>query len=233
MYVFLVACSIFLSACRPRNPAYEEEASKERGKRMIRIENVAVAEKTLTLNYQVSNPFKYDIWVCEDVDIYGNYDVETRITPGTLHIRLCFHLECNLVFEMGVFAKYRRLLPGESHSGKILLNLPIRNASPVYRFDEDRTKYKQVLLQRAVFEVGYMEGRDINAALEMVKRIKRDIPDANNIVNMPKVRDEIADGQSHTFAYVPHIWPGLSREISAKVVITDVAIPCSVVIDEK
>ena len=85
-----------LGGCSRRAQPPEEETAESIGKRMIHIENFTVTDKALTLDYKVSNPFGYDIWVCEDIDIPGTYHVETRISPGTLNIKLCFNLECNV-----------------------------------------------------------------------------------------------------------------------------------------
>ena len=167
LYIFLFACSVFLSGCRPcrTDSQLPKEKAADNGQcRMIEIENITVAEKALTLDYRVSNPFPDDIRVCQDIDIlgkYGKYDVETRIADETvwIRLRLDYVREDNVLQNPAFIAKYIRLAPGESHSGRILLDLPIRNASPVYRFREGRKKRKEIVLHRAVFEVGYFGGK--------------------------------------------------------------------------
>lgn len=222
----LLTCSVMLSGCSRRNRPSGEKVPEKIGELMLRIENATVDENILTLDYKVSNRFEFDIWVCQDIDIYGGFDVETRITPGALQIKLCFDLECNLIFYRSVFAKYRLLKPGESNSGTILLSLPVRNASPVYDFNEDRTKYRRTVLNRVVFEVGYINGEDINKALEFAKRDKQNIPSGNILVGAPEMREEIIDGQLCKFAIVPQVWEGLVKEKSVKVVVTEVEVPC-------
>lgn len=219
-------CYVILGGCSRRAQPPEEETAESIGQRMIHIDNFTVTDKALTLDYKVSNPFEYDIWVCEDIDINGGYDVETRISPGTLNIKLCFNLECNVYLYNWVYAKYRLLKPGESHSGKILLDLPVKNASPVYRFAKDRTELRRSTLNRAVFEVGYLKGEVIDKFLEIVRLIRRDDPSAKKSVDWPEIKEEIIDGQSRKFAIVPHIWQEIDKEKSAKVVIADVEIPC-------
>lgn len=227
IYIFLLVSSVFLTGCR-RAPDSEEC-------RMLEIENLTVAEKTLTLDYRVSNPFEQDIWVCEDIDDYSIDHVETRIDAETVWIKLHSNLECNVSLEIGLLAKYRLLSPGESYSGKILLNLPITNASPVYHFDEDHKKHKQVFLQRAVFEVGYFEGKHINRISVTMEKIKRKMPieDLQNTQFNFRIEEEIKDSQSRKFLYWEHTWPVGSREKSAKVVVTDVDIPCSVAVEDE
>jgi hypothetical protein len=213
----------------------EEEKEKKESAEMIQIRNLTLTDKTLTLNYRVSNPFEYDIWICEDIDIYSKYDVETRIDNETVRIKLRSNLETNIWLEVAPLAKYRLLSPGDSHSGKILLNLPIRNASPVYDFDEDRKKHRQIVLKRAVFEVGYFEGKYINMISETIEKFKRGRPseEIQNTQFNPRIEEEIEDGQSYQFLYCSNLWPGLSKEKFAEVLITDVDIPCSVVVDDK
>jgi len=226
--VILLACSVLLNGCRQRS-------HPSKACHMIKVQNIEVTEKTLTLDYQVSNPFKYDIWVCEDIDTRRKYDVETRIDVEMVWIKLLSNLETNISLEIGTLAKYRRLFPGESHSEKIILNLPIRNASPVYNFHEDHKKHKQVVLHRAVFEVGYFEGKLINTISDDLEKFKRGRPaeELKNTQFEPLVKEEIEDGQSRKFLYFTNIWLGISKEKSAKVIITDVNIPCSVVVDDQ
>jgi len=220
-------CSVMSGGCSRRAQPPEEETAESIGQRMIHVENFTVTDKALTLDYRVSNPFGYDIWVCEDIDIHGRYDVETRISPGTLNIKLCFNLECNVYLYRSVFAKYSLLEPGESHSGRILLSLPVRNASPVYGFAENRTELRQTVLNRAVFEVGYLKGEVVDRTIEIMRLVRLDDPNAKKADNMPEIKEEMIEGLSRKVAIVPQSWQEIDKEKCAKVVITDVEIPCS------
>jgi len=222
--VILFACSVLLNGCRQRS-------HPSKAFHMIKVQNIEVTEKTLTLDYQVSNPFAHDIWICEDIDINGRYDAETRVNAETVRIKLCFNLECNILLEEGIMAKYLRLSPGESHSGRILLNLPIANASPVYDFHEDRKIHKQVVLQSVVFEVGYFEEDLLNMLSDSIEKGKRE-PTNEELYVEALMLEEIQQAHSHNTVYLPHLWSGLRMEKSAKVIITDVNIPCSIVVDE-
>ena len=232
-YSFLLACSVVLSGCC-RAPQGPEPLGREKeGRRMIQIENLILTEKSLTLDYEVSNPFAHEIWICEDIDVRSKYDVETRIDAETVWIKLRFNLECNFMPWPGVLFKYRRLPPGQSHSGKILLNLPIANASPVYYFGEFGKKKKQVVLHRAVFEVGYFEGDLLNTLSERIERAKGDTTGNLGLESEAVMMERIQHCQSRNTVYLPHLWPGESMEKCAEVLITDVDIPCSIVVDEE
>lgn len=241
LYIFLLACSVFLGGCHPDSQVSREKAPEKGPCLMLEIENLTVAENALTLDYRVSNPFAYDIRVCQDIDVYGRYDVETRIDAETVWIKLRFNLEDNAFSSPPPIAKYLRLSPGESHSGRILLNLPIRNASPVYYFDEDRKEHEQIVLHRAVFEVGYFGAKfgkffDIVSKQIKEKGIKpktKGVLLGSGLPFQPAIVEEIQDGQPREVVYVDDRWPSISGEESAKVVVTDVDIPCSVVVDEK
>jgi len=204
---------------------------------MIQIDNLTVKEESLTLDYQVTNPFTSDIWICEDIDDYARNDVETRIGDGTLQIKLRFDLESNLYVPQVVYAKYRRLSPGESHSGRILLKLPIRNNSPIYNFREFGKKQKRVVLHRAVFEVGYFERDLLNIAFEKISKIRKGKPGPTKeetCLKLLLLLDPIVIKHSDpNIVYLPHWWPGESMEKCAKIVVTDVDIPCSVAIGDK
>ncbi len=50
---------------------------------------------------------------------------------------------------------------------------------------------------------------------------------------VPLIREEIQDGRSREVVYFTDMWPTLNRQESAKVAVTDVDIPCSVVVDDK
>jgi hypothetical protein len=243
IYIFLLAISVFLSGCRPDSQLPKEKVADNGQCRMIEIQNLTATEKTLALEYRVSNPFTDDIWVCQDIDTEGKYDVETRIDAETVWIKLRFNLARNFHRDPPAIAKYLRLPPGQFHSGRISLNLPIRNASPLYDFEleEDRKKRKEIVLHRAVFEVGYFgcefgEFFDVAAEILKEREIKRNIQVIGGrklLLTQPLIVEEIQDGQPREVVYVNDLWSSTKLEESAKVVITDVDIPCSVAIDDK
>jgi len=231
--IFLLAISVFLGGCRWGSQGPKHMTQKKTTCRMIKIENLTVTEESLTLDYQVTNPFTDDIWICEDIDVRGKYDVETRIDAEMVWIKLRFDLDCNLSLWRAVLFKYRRLEPGESYSGKILLNLPIVNASPVYYFGEFGKKKKQVVLHHAVFEVGYFEGDLFNMVSERIDRGKRDTTGNIGLQIEASMMEAIEHCQSRNTVYLPHLWSGESIEKCAKVLVTDVDIPCSVAVDRQ
>ncbi|MHC4511920.1 MAG: hypothetical protein ACYTAO_23735 [Planctomycetota bacterium] len=147
-------------------------------------------------------------------------------------MRLKFKLRSNILRNPLAIGEYLRLAPGDSHSGRMVLELPVRNASPVYVFHEDGKSHKQVILHRLVFEVGYFEGPVIDDVAERVEKAKRD-PNLRETEIEPVIVEEIQDGQPRRLLRPNQIWPGLAWEKSAKVAVANVDIPCSVVVDDK
>lgn len=234
-YMFLLVFSLFLSGCRRDRKAHEDKAPEKEVFRMIQIHNLKVTKETLMLDYQVTNPFNYDIWICEDIDIFGELNVETRIDVEKLQIKCRFNLENNILLDEAILAKYHFLSPKECFSGKILLKLPVRNTSPVYDFDEYGKKRKQVVLHKVVFEVGYFEGNLPGMLYESIEKGKRN-PDNEELYVEALYLESILKGReldySNDVFYIPHLWRGLHKEKSAKVIVNDIDIPCSVAIDE-
>ena len=244
LYTFLLACSVVLSGCcRTRQSPGDLPPQKE-PPGMIQIQEFSLTDKTLTLDYQVSNPFEDGIWVCYDTWVHGEQvvqDVTTRIDGETVWMKLRFNLDerSGSFVNPPAVAKYVRLSPGESCSGRILLDLPIRDYSR-----EPRTggkEHKEVALHRAIFEVGYF-GPKWNKFFDSVsERIKKEPNKYKPIVDgpfyylsiSPFITQETLDGKLREVFYMVEYTGFVSNEESAEAVVTDVAIPCSVVVDEE
>jgi len=238
---FLLACSVLLSSCSRPERIKEFIAKNEQPPKMIELKDITVTEETLTLDYRVSNPFDDDIRVCHDTNVYGNQEVQhaaARIAGETFWIKLRSNLDESIVLTNPIpIAKYVRVPPGESYSGRILLDLPTRDYSRELR--RDGKEHEEIVLHRTIFEVGYF-GPKLDKYFDSVaERIKKEGIKPKTFVRGkyhylpydPLIAEEMLDGQSREVLYV-----GLSSksdEESAKVILTDVAIPCSVVVDDK
>lgn len=271
LYILFLVCSVLMSGCSNTKQAEDlpmkneplkkvpevviqekepderiaEVVVKENGQlSMIQIQNFEVTEETLTFDYQVTNTFTYDIRVCQDTSFFGYPHVVTRIDEETVRIKLRCHLERDQgLRNPPPITKYLRLTPGESYSDKILLGLPIKNASPINRFREEYDRNgepkerKQIVLHRVIFEVGYLGG-ELNQSFkrEKIKDIEPDkgftiMGPFHYLKKIPLVVDEMQDGRLREFVYMYTGTP-IGIERSVQVVITDVNIPCSVVVNE-
>ena len=268
-YTFLLSCSVFLGGCcRHRHigdMAQEKEPPKEiqevvtTGKeptrhipevpitekeppQMIQIQNLSLTDKTLTLDYQLSNPFDEEIWVCYDTGVYGKQDVQHAymdIDGETVLIKLRCNFEHFTGFENPPsVAKYVRLQPGESCTGRIIRDLPIKN----YIGLEPRKEKKKISSHRAILEAGYFEPKWNKFFDSIAERFKKKgIKPKPRILGSyyyldegPIVTEETLDGQLREVMYLNDTFtPWIKNEVSSKILIINVAIPCFVVVDNK
>jgi hypothetical protein len=247
-YVFLLACSVLLVGCCRTRQIPEDLSGEKEPSEMIQIQNLTLTDKTLTLTYRVSNPFEDGIWVCYDTWVHGKQDVQstsTRINGETVLIQLRFNLESTgALTNPPAVAKYVRLRPGESCSGRILRNLPVKDYLREGR--AEHKEHKEIVLHRAVFEIGYIGtfGPKWNALLDSwAEKMKEGSIESKPRVFgpyryyilpvNPLITEETLDGQLREVMYLEEYTSIKEKEESAKALITDVAIPCSVVVDDK
>jgi hypothetical protein len=187
---------------------------------MVQIQRFSVGEDVLTVDYQVTNPFSYDIWICEDTLVFDPYHAaETRTTADSLTIRLRLDTEIHS-FTEEVLAKYRRLSPKQSFSGTLILELPIRNFWALHGFRDLGKVREPVILHRAAFEVGYFEG-------DLLEMLSESVEEGHTILL------ELQSRQTESAAYIPPSWMGLLKQKSVRVFVNDIDIPCSVVADDE
>jgi len=222
MFMFLSANACFLSGCFSRM-AWKNKKPYVEDQRIIQINNFTVGKKILSLDYKVNNPFPYDIWICEDTDIYNRRKAETKIGAEKLTIRL--RLDCNLdLMGEANIAKYRRLPPGQSYSEILDLELPIREYWAVGGLIDFVSASKPVLRHKTLFEIGYFEGDLLKVLSDTIKK-GMDDPDFS-----PHL-EGLQNKHSQNTAYLLHLWKGLRKQKSATVLIEDVEVPCSVDLD--
>jgi len=131
------------------------------------------------------------------------------------------------------------LPPKESCSGRILEDLPLRDYSREPR--RGRKEHKEIVLHRAVFEVGYFGPKWNNYFDSVSEKIKKRGIKPKPIIDgpyyylsiSPLVTEEPLDGKPREVIYIVEHTPFLRNEECAEVLITDVDIPCSVVVDDK
>ncbi len=243
-----LACSAIMGGCLTPGQTQHYMVGEAEPLGMIQIQNVSLTDKTLTLEYQVSNPFEEDIRVCHAAWVYGNREVQhaiTRIRDNTVRIILgnvdkeLNARELRVTKNPRPIAKYIRLEPGEFYSGRVVLDLPIRDYSlePEPRSTRPREENEDIILRHVVFEVGYF-GPKLNKFFDTV-------PEMNNVEGIepkltligpfyylatcPLIVDEMQDGQAREVMYAFTSWVANTGEESAAVVLTsDAAIPCSV-----
>lgn len=249
----LLACSVFVGGCLSPDQIQQYAAVEKVPPAMIQVRSLKMAKDTLTLDYRVCNPFKDDIRVCHSTWVHGKQGVQkatTRIDGETVWIRLRFNTEKNIAVFVNppAIAKYVLLRPGESYSGKIPLDLPIRDYSrewqPYHEKGKQVKERKQVVLDRAVFEIGYLrtvgpnwskllDSESERLKTKAVKPRPRILGPFYYLPGNPFLTEEELDGQLREVMYLMEHTSLKQREEAAEVLFADVNIPCSVVVEEK
>jgi len=198
------------------SPQEQGVEAKEKAKSaMIEVKDFAVTKTNLELGYCLKNPFSHEIWAADPLSVkmvlYG-LSPETRIVGDTLHIDFRVDVPSGVAIE-SVFAVYRRLPPGQSRYGTVLLKLPVVDNSIEYADKVILPEWeKEALVHRVVFEIGYFNG-DLPAALskglEYSHRWQPEYDDPNVV-------------------FVPHWWKDLNLEQSTQVTIENVEVPVRV-----
>jgi hypothetical protein len=206
----------------PRKLTQETAAGKETP--ILQIRNLNVSRGTILVEYRVGNPFSHDIWVAEDASTSGRTEgqsAEQRIVDGTLYIDFRFDVDKDIISAEHAFTRYRRLAAGQSHSGMIVLDLPVRNnfyAYWVYGFGRPE---EDVVLHRLVLTVGYF------------------VEDLPNLLSESAQRDWMVPGLHYwqpkssdpSIAFVSHVWEGLRFEQSVQAAVDDINIAAAVPAD--
>ncbi|HUV65590.1 MAG TPA: hypothetical protein VMW24_16955 [Sedimentisphaerales bacterium] len=235
IYVFLLACSVLLGGCSRTIQTQEPPVAEKETPPMVQVKNVTITDANLILDYRVSNPFDDDIRVLLDVSHEGDPYAVTRIDGEWVWIKLrCYHeLELGGLADRPAYGEYLRLAPGESRTGRIVLDLPIKD--DFRELEEVGRAHKQITLQRAVLEVGYFRPQ-YSRLFKGIASISRTMGDITKLRYPPAnvvVAEQMQGGRSREITYIWGQWPELRLEESAKVLITGVSIPCSVVVEDK
>jgi len=135
--------------------------------------------QALRLDYRIVNVSRYDVWVCEglEVDVNGPVPVDCEVfmdsDERTLMLRRCLDVPKEFLTSRPLQQKalYRRLDPGKEYLGSIHLTVPIE---PRHLLASMSTEL--ALATRLVLEIGYHSGNlpgKIQNILELAERLGR------------------------------------------------------------
>ncbi len=227
--IVLIICTTITGGCvRPshgeKGPATPSRGSPqemvaegiENGRTVtLKIKDISITSANLRVDYSLENAFPHEIWAGDPLNVntpLRKPAVETRISDGALHIDFRFDIPSRINMDT-IFAAYRRLRPGESRCGTVLLDLPIiDNSFENFSMGIPRDEEEDAVAHRVVFEIGYFKG-DLSTALS------ESLKDSN--AWQPKSDDP-------NVAFVPHWWKDLDLEQSAQVLIDNVSLPVRV-----
>jgi hypothetical protein len=120
----------------------------------IRTVTLKVTDKALTWRYRIVNRSKQDIWLCEDIALYGrHFEVYLAEDRQTLMIRRRFDVsaEGNLPI-MQPNGSFVRLRAGQSRTESLRLPLPVQEHT---LFAQSALGPGYMLAERLVLEIGY------------------------------------------------------------------------------
>jgi hypothetical protein len=233
--MIILACVSIVGGClsAPKPPSMQVQALPplatdhvESTAPQLTIEECVLTSENLTLRYRMANTSCHDLWICTTLDSFGDKDGfssrDVRICDGVLWIRYRANLIQNCLVDGMVFARYRRLLPGQTYSQTVVLPRPIIPFSLVYSAGAE---FAEVTLGRIVVEMGYFN-EDLPSLIE-----RESLRRTRNGWQALRYSEALYRNDP-SLSLVPYLesesWDGLSLERSISVTITDVAVPARV-----
>ena len=165
---------------------------------MIKILRVEISKTNLSFDYIVENKFPYEIWICDDFNIYGSSNPVTKVEKDAILVSKRLRLPINVLLEEEVVARYFRLASGKTHTGRITMELPIDNYSPLFSEDDNSGKTVIGECNHAILEIGYF---------------------SENLQS--KLSDRIRRGETNDQVLIGHLWEELEKEKTLKAYIDE------------
>jgi hypothetical protein len=189
---------------------------------VVHVERFVVGMKEVQLAYRVDNSSANDIWVCDDMEAHipdhSVQSVATNVIGDSLWIKLQYRRPPGQDWRWSTipFARYHRVRPGQSGSGMIVLALPVRDASPIYRYPRSSTP---VMARRVVLEIGFFTADLPTIISEENRTFLEDAGLEDADVSLPKSSDP-------NMALVLYGMNILETEQTTQTVIDNVNVPC-------
>lgn len=166
--------------------------------------SITVEGESLIVKYIVTNNFKKDIWICQDVDAYNRFVLPAtlKIDKGTLIISLKrWEVPDYVIYEEWPVTKYTRLRKGESIEKELIFQLPVSDRNR-YIDSKKVVSQTQVVLKKIIFELGFY------------------------LEDLSKLKGEHSKYDSKTdTAYVHYFWKNVKKEKNLAEIIEDISIP--------
>ena len=200
----------------------------------IAMTKLDINDKTLKLSYKIRNDSEQDIWVCENVEVDGEWDFETYLDDDnqTLAIRRRLDVWANLESYRQRVGMYFRLRAGEDRAGSLSLTVPVH---PRNVYEAGRPTKGLEYATRLVIEIGYYSGdlpemirgiiekaeKTSNTSLDrnlvMIKRCLGDIQYFFNEINKDlNLTEKIL---------IPYNWQSLKGEHILRITVDGLLIP--------
>jgi hypothetical protein len=227
--LLLSGLALVVSGC-PSHENQQTDVSPVRSALVVQVEKLIVTGQELRLTYWVDNSSSHEVWVCEDMEAHiRDHSVQsaaTRVIDDSLWIELGYRRPPGQDWRWSTmhYARYHRVRPGESSSGMIILTLPVRDASPIYRYSGSS---HAVVTRRVVLEIGFLTANLPAILCEEEKNIRvyafgDDMPAPDKPL-LPRSNDP-------DIAFVPYGMDVLETEQTAQAVCDGVNVPCVAVV---
>jgi len=200
----------------------------------IALTELKVNDKVLELHYQIYNKSEHDVWLCENVEVDGEWDFEVYLADDsqTLTIRRRLEVWANLESYRQRVGMYVRLHAGEEKSETLTLNIPIH---PQNVYKAGRTTEDHEYTTRLAIEIGYYSGDlpgHIRSTLEKAEKTS----DMSSDKNLAKIKRNLGDIQ-YFFnelnkdlnltekILIPYNWQALKGEHLLRITVDGLLIP--------
>ena len=200
----------------------------------IAVTKLDINDKTLKLSYEIRNDSEHDIWVCENVEVDGEWDFEAYLADDnqTLAIRRRLDVWANLESYRQRVGMYVRLRAGEVRAGSLSLTVPVH---PRNVYEAGRPAKGLEYATRLAIEIGYYTG-DLPGMIRGIIEKAENTSDTSLDKNMVMIKRCLGDIQ-YFFneinkdlnltenILIPYNWQSLKGEHILRITVDGMLIP--------
>ncbi len=149
----------------------------------ITIESFDINDDTISLNYELRNNSNSDIWICDSISTYRNFELFMDDDGQTLILRKRLDVPCSVFWSVQPKGKYVRLRPGQKRVESLLLTVPV-NSIHYYYGTLKQLQRSAVNATRFSIEIGYYVGNLPKIYLDTLKPPEKTSLDRINYSNI-------------------------------------------------
>lgn len=155
------------------------DGKNEKAAMVTVLGTLKVTNQCLDLRYQLKNDSEHDIWVCEDVTVNYDWDLEVFMAEENriLVIRRRLDVPASVYWSTPPIGRYIRLRAGENRTESLSLSVPVHAC---HVFTSREPMYRKEYATSLVFEIGYYDKdlpRIVRNILEEAEKFSDPSPD--------------------------------------------------------
>lgn len=221
--------------CRQSGRLGDYDGHRRVGGVKLVLVQAAITEETLEVRYQIRNNSGRDIWVCDDINVTGQWHIETYLIPEeqTLVIRRRLDVPANVFWPAGTpVGRYVRLPHGQVRQESLRCALPVRSRR-VYAPIQKESSGALAYANRVLIDIGYYDEdlpRLIRRVLDeaecgvsswvFVPTLGREL-DVETLYRLNRYNKDLNDPDEPVT--IPHL--AIKRELSTRLAADDLRIP--------